>query len=87
MFQKQQTVYDIQKAVDAYNAILEKGKQLGLEEAAHAKPVRRSQNDRDASKDTSSQTSIQMFPGQTACQVKFKSREYADFEHESTWKR
>ena len=34
MFQKQQTAYDLQKARETYNAILEKGKQLGLDEAA-----------------------------------------------------
>jgi hypothetical protein len=34
MFQKQQTVNDLNKARGAYNAILEKGK-LGLDEAAH----------------------------------------------------
>ena len=36
------------QATEAYNAILEKGKQLGLEEVAHAEntePVRRSEND------------------------------------------
>ena len=31
MFQKRQTAYDVQKARQAYNAILEKGKQLGLQ--------------------------------------------------------
>ena len=45
MFQKQQTVNDLNKARETYDAILEKGKQLGLEEAAHAEPVRRSEND------------------------------------------
>ena len=34
MFQKQQTANDLQKARETYNAILEKGKQLGLDEAA-----------------------------------------------------
>jgi hypothetical protein len=45
MFQRQQTANDLQKARETYNAILEKGKQLGLEEAAHAEPVRRAEND------------------------------------------
>ena len=31
MFQNRQTAYDVQKARQAYNAILEKGKQLGLQ--------------------------------------------------------
>ena len=39
MFQKQQTADDLKKPQEAYNVILEKGKQLGLEEAAHAEPV------------------------------------------------
>ena len=38
MFQKQQTVNDLQKTRESYTAILEKGKQLGLDEAAHAEP-------------------------------------------------
>ena len=45
MFQKQQTANDLQKAQEAYLSILEKGKQLGLHEEAHAEPVRRSEND------------------------------------------
>ena len=44
IFQRQQTANDLQKARVTYHAILEKGKQLGLEEAAHAEPVRRSEN-------------------------------------------
>jgi hypothetical protein len=45
MFQKQQTVHDLQKGRETYNGILEKWKQLGLEEAVHTEPVRRSEND------------------------------------------
>jgi hypothetical protein len=45
MFQKQQTTNDLQKARETYNAILENGKQLGFDEAAHAEPVCRSEND------------------------------------------
>ncbi len=45
MFQKQHTANDLQKAREAYLSILEKGKQLGLQEAAHAEHVRRSEND------------------------------------------
>jgi hypothetical protein len=44
MFQKQQTVNDLNKAREAYNAILEKGKQLELDDAAHSEPVLRSEN-------------------------------------------
>ncbi len=44
MFQKQQTTND-SEARETYNAILEKGKQLGFDEAAHAEPVCRSEND------------------------------------------
>ena len=40
MFQKQQTTTDLQKTRESYNAILEKRKQLGLEEGSHAEPVR-----------------------------------------------
>jgi hypothetical protein len=36
MFQNQQTANDSQKAREAYDAMLEKGKQLGFEEKAHA---------------------------------------------------
>ncbi len=43
MFETQQTANDLQKARGAYNAILEKGKQLGLDESAHAEPVCRSE--------------------------------------------
>ncbi len=43
MFQKQQTVNDLQKAREAYlsllEKVLEKGKQLGLNEEAHDEPV------------------------------------------------
>ena len=42
MFQKQQTANDLNNTREAYNAILEKGKQLRLDEAAHSEPVRRS---------------------------------------------
>ncbi len=45
MFQTQQTADGLQKEQKAYNVILEKGKQLGLQEVAHAEPVRRSEND------------------------------------------
>ena len=36
MFHKQQTVKDLQKVRGTYNVILEKGKQLALDETAHA---------------------------------------------------
>ena len=36
MFQKQQTVNDLHKTQEVYNAILEKGKQLGLDEVTYA---------------------------------------------------
>jgi hypothetical protein len=42
MFQQQQTANDLNKAREEYSAILEKGKELGLDEAAHAEPVHRS---------------------------------------------
>ncbi len=44
MFQKQQIANDLQKAREVYLSILEKGKHLGLREAAHAEPVRPSQH-------------------------------------------
>ena len=44
MFQKQQTVNDLKKAREVYLSILEKGKQLGLNEEAHAEPVCLSEN-------------------------------------------
>ena len=44
MFQKQQTVNDLKKAREVYLSILEKGKQLGLNEEAHAGPVCLSEN-------------------------------------------
>ena len=34
MFQKQQTVNDLNKSRETYNVILEKGKELGLDEAS-----------------------------------------------------
>jgi hypothetical protein len=40
IFQKQQAVNDLNEAREACNAILEKGKQLGLEEAAHTERKR-----------------------------------------------
>jgi len=45
MFQKQQIDNDLQKSRQEYNRILEKGKQLGLDEVAHVYPVCRSEND------------------------------------------
>jgi hypothetical protein len=45
MFQKLQTANDLQKALQAYLSILEKGKQLGLHVESYAEPVRRSEND------------------------------------------
>ena len=48
MFQKQQTANDFNKAREAYNAIIEKREQLGLDDAAHSEPVRRSENDTHA---------------------------------------
>ena len=38
-------IWNIWKPREAYNAMLEKEKQLGSDEAAHAKPVYRSEND------------------------------------------
>ena len=38
MFQNQQTVNDLKKAREVYLSILEQGKQLGLNEEAHAGP-------------------------------------------------
>jgi len=35
MFENQQAVSDLNKARDAYNALLQKGKEMGLEEAAN----------------------------------------------------
>ena len=48
MFQKEQTFNELNKAREAYNAILEKGKQLGLDEAVDSEPVLRSENDTHA---------------------------------------
>ncbi len=42
MFQKQHTSIDFNKAREAYNVLLQKV--LGLDEAAHAEPVRRPAN-------------------------------------------
>ena len=41
-FRKQQAACDLSKARLAYNAKLQKGKEMGLDEAAQAEPVRRS---------------------------------------------
>ena len=45
MFAKQQAVSDLNKARDAYNAQLQKGKEIGLDEAAQTEPVPRSEKD------------------------------------------
>ena len=45
MFQKQQAANDLNKTQDAYNAQLQKAKELGLDQAAQAEPVSRSEND------------------------------------------
>jgi len=45
MFAKQQAVSAFNKARDAYNTELQKGKEIGLDEAAQAEPVRRSEKD------------------------------------------
>jgi hypothetical protein len=45
MIQNQETANVLQQAREAYNAILEDGKQLRLDVAAHAGPVCRSEND------------------------------------------
>jgi len=45
MFAKQQAASDLNKAREEYNAQLQKGKEIGLEEAAQAEPVRRSEKD------------------------------------------
>ena len=45
MFAKQQAVSALNKAWEEYNAQLQKGKEMGLDEAAQAEPVRRSEMD------------------------------------------
>jgi hypothetical protein len=45
MFQKQQLANDLNKTRDACNAQLQKAKELGLDQAAQAEPVSRSEND------------------------------------------
>jgi len=45
MFAKQTAVSVLNKASDAYDAQLQKGKEMGLDEAAQAEPVRRSDKD------------------------------------------
>ena len=45
MFAKQQAASDLNKARDTYNAQLQKGREMGLEEAAQEEPVRRSEKD------------------------------------------
>ena len=45
MFAKQQAVSALNKAREEYNAQLQKGKEMGLDEAAQAEPVRRSEMD------------------------------------------
>jgi len=41
MFRKQQAACDLSQARLAYNAQLQKGKEMGLDEAAQPEPVRR----------------------------------------------
>ena len=45
MFARQQVVSDLNKAREAYNAQLQKGKEMGLDQAGQAETVRRSEND------------------------------------------
>ena len=45
MFAKRKGVSDLHKARLKYNAQLQKGKEMGLDEAAQTQPVRRSEND------------------------------------------
>jgi hypothetical protein len=45
MFAKQKAVSVLNKASDAYDEQLQKGKEMGLDEAAQAEPVRRSEKD------------------------------------------
>ncbi len=45
MFAKQQAVSVLKKARDTKNAQLRKGKEMGLDEAAQAEPVSRSEKD------------------------------------------
>jgi hypothetical protein len=45
MSAKQQAVSALKKARDAYTAQLQKGKEMGLDEAAQAEPVHRSEKD------------------------------------------
>ena len=45
MFAKQQAVSVFNKARDVFNAQLQKGKEMGLGEAAQAEPVHRSEKD------------------------------------------
>ena len=42
----QQVASDLNKTRDAYDAQLQKGKEMGLDEAAQAEPVRRSEKDK-----------------------------------------
>ena len=46
MLQTQQVVNELNKARETYNAILRKGKELGLHEVAEAESVRRSGHDK-----------------------------------------
>jgi len=45
MFGKQQAVSALNKARETFNAHIHKGKEMGLDEAEQAKPVRRSEKD------------------------------------------
>ena len=45
MFAKRKGVSDLHKARLKYNAQVQKGKEMGLDEAAQTEPVRRSEND------------------------------------------
>ena len=57
-FQKQQTVNDLNKSRETYNVILEKGKELGLDEAVLVDPVTRSKDTHDIE---GTETSMQQF--------------------------
>jgi hypothetical protein len=45
MFAKQQAVSALNKAKEEYSAQLQKGKEIGFEEASQAEPVRKSEKD------------------------------------------
>jgi hypothetical protein len=67
MFAKQQAASDLNKAREEYNAQSQKGIQIGLEEAAQAEPVRRSEKDTHVIEGTSPETAECMLSARTRC--------------------